>query len=101
MDPGEEALAVDGPIEQAGGGDPIVTQGGEEGHGRPSPLRCLAMQRLTALSPAMPAGHVRLGPGLVDEHQTLGIDTVLIFLPPGPPSGDLRPILFAGEYGFF
>jgi len=90
-----------GPFEQAGGGNAVVPQRGEEGHGRPAALRRLAVQRLAALSPAMAPGHVGLGPGLVDEDQTAGIDTVLVLLPPGPAAGDVRSILLAGEHGFF
>jgi hypothetical protein len=49
----------------------------------------------------MAPGHVGLGPGLVDEHQPMGSDAALVLLPPGPPAGDVRPILLAGEHGFF
>jgi len=45
----------------------------------------------------MGSGHVGLGPGLVDEDQPPGIDPALIFAPPGPPPGNVRSILLAGE----
>src|SRR5262249_11460801 len=101
LDPGQEAGAVDGTVEQAGSGDAVVSQRGEEGHGRPAAVRRLAVERLAAPSPAMTPGHVGLGPGLVDEHPTAGIDPVLVLLPPSPPAGDVRSILLAGEHGFF
>jgi hypothetical protein len=43
LDVGEEALAVDGPVEQAGRFDPVVTERREEGrlsaNGRAAPCR--------------------------------------------------------------
>ena len=100
-DVGKEALTVDGSIEDARGGDAIVTKGGQEGHGRPVAVRHLGVQWLATPVPAMAAGHVGLGPRLVDEDQPPGIDAGLVFLPPGPPTSDVRAILFAGEHGFF
>ena len=100
-DVGKEALTVDGSIEDARGGDAIVTKGGQEGHGRPVPVRHLGVQWLATPVPTMAAGHVGLGPRLVDEDQPPGIDAGLVLLPPGPPTSDVRAILFAGEHGFF
>jgi hypothetical protein len=41
FDIGVEALAVDGPVEQAGGIDAVVAQGGEESRGLPLAVRDL------------------------------------------------------------
>jgi hypothetical protein len=38
----------------------------------------------------MPAGHIGLGPGLVDEYQAPRIKSALMRLPPGPAAGDRR-----------
>jgi hypothetical protein len=51
MDPGQEALAIEWAVEQARGSDAVVAQDGQEGHGRPPAMRCLARQRLTAPHP--------------------------------------------------
>src|SRR6516164_8215045 len=49
----------------------------------------------------MPAGHVGLGPDLVDEHQALGVKPALMRLPPGPAAGNVGAILLAGVQAFF
>jgi len=101
LDIGPEGLAVDRAVNDAGRCDAIVAQRGQEGHGAPAAVRHLGMQRHAAAMPAVGARHVGLGPGLVDEHQAGRIDAPLIPLPPAPSPRDVRPILLAGEDGFF
>ena len=101
VDPGEEADAIDGAVEQTGRGNAVVSEGGEEGHRRPAAVRRLGGERLSPAGPTVAPGHVGLGPGLIDEHQPARIDAVLVLLPPRPPTGDVRPILLAGEQAFF
>src|ERR1700690_1218736 len=67
FDIGVEALAVDGPVEQAGRVDAVVAQGGEESRGLPLALRDLVDEPLSPWRPAAPAGHIGPGPGLNDE----------------------------------
>ena len=62
FDIGVEALAVDGPVEQAGRVDAVVAQGGEEGRGLPRALRDLVDEPLAPWLPAAQAGHIGLGP---------------------------------------
>ena len=64
-------------------------------------MRHLGHQAGAAGATPVPAGHVGLGPGLVDEHQALGIKPALMLLPPGAPAGDVDAILFAGVQAFF
>ena len=45
--------------------------------------------------------HVGLRPGLVDEHQALGVDPALPLRPLRPPPRDVRPIALAGDHEFF
>ena len=47
FDIGVEALAVDGPVEQAGNVDAVVAQGGEESRGLPLALRSLVDEALS------------------------------------------------------
>src|SRR5258708_22354576 len=54
-----------------------------------------------ARGPAPQGGHVGLGPGLIDEDQTLRINLALILLPLRAPAGDVRTDAFAGDYAFF
>jgi hypothetical protein len=70
--------------------------------GRPHmAVRHLRGQSFTAQRPAAKRRHVGLGPRLVDEHQTLRIDAVLIGLPLRPPARHVGPVALAGRYGFF
>ena len=62
FDIGVEALAVDGPVEQAGRVDAVVAQGGEESRGLPLALRDLVDQALSPWRPAAQAGQIGLGP---------------------------------------
>ena len=66
--------------------DPIVAQGGDEDHRRP---------------PAAGAGHVGLGPGLVDEHQSARVNPVLVSLPSRPLASHVGSILFGGVQALF
>ncbi len=101
LDIGEEELAVDRPVEHAGGIDPVVAQRGEKGQRAPVAERDFRVQSLPAPGAAMCAGHVGLGPGLVDEDEARGIKLALVLAPLYPSPGDGRTILLAGEQAFF
>lgn len=45
--------------------------------------------------------HVRLGPGFVDEHQSVGIQVALSIAPFLPPDQDIRAVMLAGVAGLF
>jgi hypothetical protein len=49
----------------------------------------------------MGAGHVGLGPGLIDEDQAGRVDAVLMAAPPLALGGDVRPMLLGGVQAFF
>jgi hypothetical protein len=49
----------------------------------------------------MGAGHVGLGPGLVDEDQACRIDAALMAAPALALGGDVRPMLLGGVQAFF
>ena len=101
LDPSEEPLAIDRTIEDIRGGHPIMPEGCDEGHCQPMPSRGLGEQRLPLAAPAMGRCHIGLGPGLINEDKALRHRSFLILLPLLAPVGNLRPVLFAGEYGFF
>lgn len=101
LDIGLEAFAVDRPVEHEWRGNPVVPERGEEGHGLPVAMRHLGIQRFATALPAVGPGHVGLRPGLIDEDQAVRADPRLIFLPPGPPPGDVWPVLLGGVNGFF
>jgi hypothetical protein len=49
----------------------------------------------------MGAGHVGLGPGLVDEDEAFSVELGLMTFPTLATSLDVGPILFAGAQAFF
>ena len=58
-------------------------------------------QALAAAAAAVGSGHVGGRPGLVDEHETLGVEIELAFEPRLAALQDVRPILFAGARSLF
>ena len=61
FDVGEEALAVDGSVEQARRFDAVVAQSGEEGRGLPVAVRDLGDEALPRWRPAVADGSCGLG----------------------------------------
>ena len=61
----------------------------------------VSLERRAALPPSVSAGHVGLGPRLIDENKAGGIDFSLVPLPPGTPARDIRTVLLGREDGFF
>jgi hypothetical protein len=98
---GEEALAVDRPVDDARGIDPIVAQRRQEGQRSPMPLRNPGQELASARRPTAHACHIGLGPSLIDENQTSRIKRALIFLPLCPPRCHVGAILLGGEESFF
>ena len=78
-----------------------MAQGGKEGHRFPVTVRHLRVEPLTLGCPATQRGHVGFGPGLVDEHETLGIKPPLILLPLSAPPCHFGSKLLGGQYAFF
>ncbi len=101
LDISEEDLTVDWSIEHAWGIDPVVAQRGKEGQRAPVTEGDLGVQPLATRGAAVGAGHVGLGPGLVDEDEARRIKPVLVLAPLHPPAGDGGTILLAGEQAFF
>lgn len=101
LDIGEEGLAVDRPVEDAGCLDAIATKCCQEGQRAPSTLRYLGHQLVSTRRPAAHPGHVGLCPSLVDEDQSVRIEPVLISPPAFTPTRDLRTILLGCEQCFF
>ena len=101
FDPGGEACPVDRAIQHHWSHDAVVPEPCQEGECLPVPVRHLVDQRRAARRPAARARHVGLGPGLVDEDQTGGIELMLMGLPAIPQPGCLRSILLACQQCFF
>jgi hypothetical protein len=95
------SLAVDRAVEHARGIDAIMAQRSVERQGPPFAERRAGNQFTAARRPTSDRGHVGLGPGLINEDETSGIKSALIFLPLLAPTGHLRTHLFGGEQAFF
>jgi len=100
-DPSEEGGSVDRAVDDAGSNDTLGAQPGQERHRSPAAVRDTPDQALTARRPTVSAGHVGLGPGLIEEDQTLGINAFLVASPAGALASDVGPLLLGGAQGFF
>ena len=98
---GPKALAIDRPIEDTRGGEPIAAQRPEEGQRAPVAVWCKAAQAFAARSPASQRSHVGLDPGFVDEHQPFWIETRLPGAPALPSPRNVGASLLKGEQRFF
>ncbi len=101
FDVGQKALAVDGSVEQARRLDAVVAQSGEERRRLPVAVRDLGDEPSAALRPAVEAGHVGLGPGLVDEDEPRRIDAPLMASPAQSMALHVRAVLLARDEGLF
>jgi hypothetical protein len=68
-----KSVPVDRPIEHKGCRDPADPKTSDEGRCLPVPMRDACSQPLPARAAPMRAGHVRQGPGFIDEDEALGI----------------------------
>jgi hypothetical protein len=64
-------------------------------------VRHFGDEALAARGPAVKAGHVGPGPGLVDEHQARRIDALLMASPAHAVALDVRTILLARDQRLF
>lgn len=101
LDIGQEAFAVDRPIEDEGSVDPVAAQRRKKGQCPPVALRRLGQQFVSPRRPATKARHIRLGPSLVDEDQPRRIKPALMRLPAPALARDVGTILLGGEQCFF
>src|SRR5262249_6787792 len=109
LDMGTKAGTVDWPVDDAGGGDPVMAQRRQKGQRAPAAVRHFGDQAgaMGAALLAAGAGWLcpkacpREGGGLVEEDQAARVKPALVFLPPGPAAGDVGAVLFAGVQCFF
>ena len=101
LDISAEALAIDGPIEDARRGEPVTAKRRQEGHGAPAAMRGIATQSLALGSPTAQGRHVGLDPGLVDEHQPFGVEAALPGFPALAPPDYVATRLLIGAQAFF
>src|SRR5215475_5008797 len=101
FDVGSKALAVDRPFKKPRRINPVEAQCSQKGCRLPAPMRDLSYQSLAARCPSAQRAHVGLGPGLVDEDQTLGVNAILILCPLRAPACHVGAVAFASHQAFF
>jgi len=100
-DPREEDGSIDRAVDDARGDDAIGAQPGQERHRGPAAVRDTPDQALPARRPAVRAGHIGLGPGLVDKDQAFAINAALVASPTDALASDVGSFLLGGAQGFF
>ena len=101
FDIGQEAGTVHRALEDTRSRKAVVVQRCHEGQRLPVTMGPVRAQPLAPGAAAMTAGHVRLGPGLIQEHESARIKLALRALPPAAALRDVRPILLGGRQAFF
>jgi len=101
VDVSRKRFCVDRTVKHPGRIDPVMAQGSDKGHGIPIPVRRKPLQPLAFLCPATQGRHVGLGPGFVDEDQTVWLNPTLIAFPPGSKPRDVGALLLDRQRGFF
>ena len=101
FDIGPEERAVDGAVDDARFGQRLEPQRRKERQRAPAAVGGESEQSLALGAPAPDRGHVGLDPGLVDENQAAGIETLRQPPPALPSPRDVRPMLLARVSGFF
>ena len=81
--------------------NPVARERGDKGHGFPMAVGSAGHQPFAPRRPAAKRLQIGLRPGLINEHQTLGLDLVLTLLPLRPPSRDVGPFALARHDAFF
>lgn len=94
--PGEKAGRVDRAVKHARRDHSVTPQTRDKSQRLPMPVRNFGDQALPHGATAMQAGHVCLGPGLIDKNQPGTIDFALMLFPQMTPTRDTRPILLTG-----
>ena len=101
FDTGQEGFAIDGAIQHEGRDDRVVAERGQKrqssSNGRAVTLATSGWLRGASAR----AGHVGLGPGLINKNKAGWINPGLVFFPAQAAPGDVGAILLGGEQGFF
>lgn len=95
-DIGLEGGAVDRSVEHPGRNEAAKGQRANEGRCLPVAMRNPDPKPLTAPAATVPTGHVRGGPGLVDEDEALRIEVELAIEPGLASPQDVRAVLLRG-----
>jgi hypothetical protein len=100
-DVGEEAVAVDRPVDDHGRVHAGEPETGDEGGGAPMAMGNADAQALAPRCAAAKACHLGVQPGLVDEDQAFGIQIRLRLEPGDARRCDVRAVLLVCVADFF
>ena len=104
LDIGVEDAAVHRPVDAERRGQTVAAQAGDESLGFPVSERSLGAQALAFWTAAAQTRHLRGGSCLIDEDEPVSVEPHPRLAPGSPFLArlpDVRPILFAGQQGFF
>lgn len=101
FDIGAKGFAVNGPVEDAGRDQPVLSQRADERHRAPVAIGRKAAQAFALTAPAAQGRHVGLDPCLVDEDEAARVKTLLPSAPTLASTGDVGAALLARHQGFF
>jgi hypothetical protein len=96
-----KGVAVDRTTEHEGCHHAAPRQARDDGGGCPVAVGNAHAPALAARAAPVGAGHVRLGPRLLDEHQALGVEVDLTIEPRPPLPQDVGAVLLDGMAGLF
>ena len=101
FDIGDEAGAIERPVEDGGGGQLVGAEGRNEGGGLPVAVGDLRHEAGATATAAIAPGHLRLECGLIEEDEPGAVELSRLGAPVLPGYDDIRPLLCGGAQDFF
>ena len=101
LHPGQEQLAIHGPVDDQGSGQSMVAQAGNKGGRLPTAQRRRSDASAALGGAAIAPRHVGRGPGFIDKHQLFDVQRRLRFTPGAPRCLHVLALLLAGVQRFF
>ena len=97
----QKEWSVDRPINHQRSGESRRPQRGQKGGRLPVPPGNMVVHSLAREAASPQTGHIRFGPGFVEEHESVRVESALLHTPEGTLLGYVRTLLFAGPQDFF
>lgn len=101
LEPGQEDSAIHRPIDHQRRRDGVIAQAGHESRRLPMAMRGSSDEALIAATSPAQARHRRIGSGLIDEDELVGVKRGLIQLPVFSRESHVDPQLFGRVKAFF
>ena len=101
FDIGDEARAIERPVEDGGGGQLVGAEGRNESGGLPMAVGDFCDEAGATATAPIAARHLRLERGLIEEDEPGAVELSRLGAPVLPGRDDIRPLLFGGVQDFF